>query len=99
MIDFLAEMIEKYGDKIPKGEAEAIKQVAEAKAQEISMVYEAMMNSNPNDKLVQLKSLETLKEVANGEANKVFIPFEATSALSSIGAVAEVLKKDKKSKE
>ena len=26
MIDFLANMIEKYGDKIPKGEAEAIKQ-------------------------------------------------------------------------
>ncbi len=25
MIDFLADMIEKYGDKIPKGETEAIK--------------------------------------------------------------------------
>ena len=77
------------------GEAEAIKKVAEAKAEEISMVYEAMMNSNPNDKLVQLKSLETLKEVANGDANKVFIPFEATSALSSLGAVTEVLKDNK----
>ncbi len=80
------------------GEAEAIKQVAEAKAQEIEMVYDAMMKSNPNEKLVQLKSLETLKEVANGDANKVFIPFEATSALSGIGAIKEVLKDDKKSK-
>jgi regulator of protease activity HflC (stomatin/prohibitin superfamily) len=79
------------------GEAEAIKQVAEAKAQEIEMVYDAMMKSNPNEKLVQLKSLETLKEVANGDANKVFIPFEATSALSGIGAIKEVLKDDKKS--
>jgi len=78
------------------GEAEAIKQVAEAKAQEIEMVYEAMMKSNPNDKIVQLKSLETLKEVANGDANKVFIPFEATSALGSLGAIKEVLKDDKK---
>ena len=78
------------------GEAEAIKQVAEAKAQEISMVYEAMMNSNPNDKLVQLKSLETLKEVANGDANKVVIPFEATSALSALGSMKEILKDDKK---
>ena len=78
------------------GEAEAIKQVAEAKAQEIEMVYEAMMKSNPNDKIVQLKSLETLKEVANGDANKVFIPFEATSALSSLGAVKEILKDTKK---
>ena len=80
------------------GEAEAIKQVAEAKAQEIEMVYEAMMKSNPNEKLVQLKSLETLKEVANGEANKVFIPFEATNTLSSLGAVKEILHDDKKKK-
>ena len=80
------------------GEAEAIKQVAEAKAQEIAMVYEAMMKSNPDEKLVQLKSLETLKEVANGDANKVFIPFEATSALSSLGAVKEILTDNKKKK-
>ena len=55
-----------------------------------------MMKSNPNEKLVQLKSLETLKEVANGEANKVFIPFEATSALSSLGAIKEVMDDKKK---
>mgnify|MGYP001121272076 FL=1 len=78
------------------GEAEAIKQVAVAKAEEIQMVYEAMMKANPDEKLVQLKSLETLKEVANGEANKVFIPFEATSTLSSLGTIKEVLKEGKK---
>ena len=78
------------------GEAEAIKKVAEAKAKEIEMVYKAIQNANPDDKLIQLKSLEALKEVANGEANKVFIPFEATSALSSIGAIKEVIKDDKK---
>ena len=54
------------------------------------------MKANPDEKLVQLKSLEALKEVANGEANKVFIPFEATSALSSLGAIKEVMKDEKK---
>ena len=79
------------------GEAKAIKQVAEAKAQEIAMVYNAMMEANPNDKLVQLKSLEALSKIADGEANKVFIPFEATSALSGIGAMSDIVKeKDKK---
>ena len=79
------------------GEAKAIKQVAEAKAQEIAMVYKAMMEANPNDKLVQLKSLEALSKIADGEANKVFIPFEATSALSGIGAMSDIVKeKDKK---
>ena len=74
------------------GEAQAIKTVAEAKAQEISLVYNAMKSANPNEKLVQLKSLEALKEIANGEANKVFIPFEATSTLSSLGSIKEVMK-------
>ena len=78
------------------GEAQAIKEVAEAKAQEIQMVYDAIIKSNPNEKLVQLKSLETLKEVANGDANKVFIPFDATSALGSLGAIKEVFTDDKK---
>ena len=78
------------------GEAQAIKEVAEAKAAEIHMVYEAIKNANPDDKLVQLKSLEALEKVANGEANKVFIPFDATSALSSLGAIKEVMKDDKK---
>ena len=80
------------------GEAEAIKKVAEARADEIHMVYDAMMKAKPDEKLVQLKSLETLKEVAQGDANKVFIPFEATKALSSLGSMAEVVK-DKKNKE
>lgn len=46
----------------------------------------------------QLKSLEALEEVAKGDANKVFIPFEATSALSSLGAMKEIVtdKKDTK---
>lgn len=78
------------------GEAAAIKEVAEAKAKEIQMVYEAIKNSNPDEKLVQIKSLEALQEVAKGEANKIFIPFEATAALSSLGAIKDVMKDDKK---
>ena len=81
------------------GEAEAIKQVAQAKAKEVEMIYAAMKKAEPDEKLVQLKSLESLEKIADGEANKVFIPFEATSALSSLGAVKEILKDDtKKSK-
>ena len=81
------------------GEAQAIKEVAEAKAKEIQMVYEAIKNANPDDKLVQLKSLEALEKVAEGEANKVFIPFEATNALASLGSLSEVVKDNKKKSE
>ena len=80
------------------GEAQAIKEVAEAKAKEIQMVYEAIKQANPDDKLVQLKSLEALEKVADGEANKVFIPFEATGALAGLGTLSEVVKGENKNK-
>ncbi len=80
------------------GEAQAIKEVAEAKAQEIAMVYDAIKKANPDDKLVQLKSLEALEEVAKGDANKVFIPFEATGALAGLGTLSEVVKEKKTDK-
>ena len=91
-----AEILQAEADKEAKirraaGEAEAIRKVAEAKADEVKLVYGAIMKANPDDKLVQLKSLEALKDVAQGEANKVFIPFEATGALSAIGAAADML--------
>ena len=54
------------------------------------------MKAKPDDTLVQLKSLEALKEIANGDANKVFIPFDATNSLASLGAVKEILTDNKK---
>ena len=80
------------------GEAKAITEVAEARAKEIQLIYDAMKKADPDERLVQIKSLETLKEVAKGDANKIFIPFEATSTLSSLGAIKDVMENDKKKK-
>ena len=80
------------------GEAEAIKRVAEAKAKEVEMVYSAIKEADPDEKLVQIKSLEALKEIADGDANKIFIPFEATSTLSSLGAITDIVKEKKEKK-
>jgi regulator of protease activity HflC (stomatin/prohibitin superfamily) len=90
-----AAILEADADKEAKirratGEAQAIKAVAESKASEIAMVYEAIKSADPDEKLVQIKSLEALEEIARGDANKIFIPFEATGALSSLGAAKEV---------
>ena len=79
-----------------EGNAEAIKKVAEAKAEEIKMVYGAIMESKPDDKLVAIKSLEALKDVSNGSANKVFIPFDATKAMAALGAMGDIAKDSKK---
>lgn len=79
-----------------EGNAEAIKKVADAKAQEIAQVYGAIMNAKPDDKLVAIKSLETLEKVADGKANKVFIPFDTTKSMGALGALSEVVKENKK---
>ena len=74
------------------GDAEAIKRVAEAKALEVQMIYSALKDAAPDERLVQLKSLEALKEIADGDANKIFIPFEAaTSNLAELGLKGELL--------
>ena len=75
-----------------EGTAEAIKKIADAKAQEIEMVYGAITKSKPTKELVAIKSLETLEKVAEGQANKVFIPFDTSSTLSALGAAKEIIK-------
>ena len=96
------------GDKQSKilaaeAEAEAIKQVADAKKyQEITVAegkakateitYNAIHTGNPTNDLIAIKYLEALEKVADGKANKVFIPFEATKALAGLGSLKEITK-------
>jgi regulator of protease activity HflC (stomatin/prohibitin superfamily) len=74
------------------GESEAIKKIAEAKAQEVNMVYSAIKDAKPDEKLVAIKSLEALEKVADGQANKVFIPFDATQTLAAVSTMFEMKK-------
>ena len=75
-----------------EGTADAIKKIADAKATEIEMVYGAITKAKPTKELVAIKSLETLEKVAEGEANKVFIPFDTSATLSALGAAKEIIK-------
>lgn len=77
------------------GEAEAIMKVAEARAKEIEFVYGAINNAKPDERLIEIKALETLQKVSEGSANKIFIPFETTKALASLGAMKEIFNSDK----
>ncbi len=75
------------------GNADAIRKVADAKAEEIKLVYTAIMETKPNANLVALKSLEALEKISDGQANKVFIPFDTSKAFSALGSAAELLNK------
>ena len=64
-------------------------ETTEAKAKEVELIYGAIKEAKPDDKLVAIKSLEALERVAEGPANKVFIPFDATKTLASVSALFE----------
>lgn len=75
-----------------EGTSEAIKKIADAKAQEIELVYSAITKAKPTKELVTIKALESLEKIAEGPANKVFIPFDTGSAFSALGSAKEVMK-------
>jgi regulator of protease activity HflC (stomatin/prohibitin superfamily) len=50
-------------------------------------------NGDPINYLVAMKYLETFKEMVSGENNKtVYLPYEASGILSSIGGIKDLLK-------
>ena len=86
-----------------EGKAEAIRTVADAdkfklltvaegEGQAIERVFGAIHNGNPTTDLIAIKYLETLGEIANGQATKIFLPLETAGVLGSIGGISELFK-------
>ena len=78
-----------------QGEAEAKILQAKAEAEAIEKLAEAIKgtSSDPASYQIALKYIETLKEKTSGKDNKtVYIPYEATSLLGSLGGIKEILK-------
>lgn len=86
-----------------EGEATALKTVADAtryqeiavaegQAKAITNVYAAIHEGDPTNDLIAIKYLEALTAIADGKANKVFLPLEATGIMSSIAGIGELFK-------
>jgi len=93
-----------------EGKAEAIKKVADAdkyqkltvakgEAEAIQTVYGAIHEGRPTNDLIAIKYLEALQKIADGQATKVFLPYEASGILASIGGIGELLKEKLSSEE
>lgn len=77
-----------------EGEAEARIKVATAEKEAIDRITEAISatKGDPANYLIAVRYLETLKEMVSGKNNKVvYIPYEATGVLSSIGGIKDML--------
>jgi len=86
-----------------EGEAEAVRKradaekyrqiaVAEGESKAITNVFGAIHEAQPDDKLITLKYLEMLPNLAKGDANKIFLPYEASGIISALSAMVEGIK-------
>ncbi|WP_294394690.1 SPFH domain-containing protein [uncultured Clostridium sp.] len=80
-----------------EGKAKAIEQIAIAESEAIMKVNKAIIDSGTDERVIALKQVEALKEMANNPANKLILPNETLSSLGSIAAIADTLKDIKKS--
>jgi len=78
---------------IAEGQAQARLKVAEAEAAAIEMLTSAIKatKSDPVNYLVAIRYIDTLKDMVSGKDNKVvYLPYEATGVLSSIGGIKDL---------
>lgn len=75
-----------------EGKAKVIEEIAKAEAAAIEIVNKAILESGTDERVIALKQVEALKEMAKGPSNKLILPNETLSSLGSIAAIAEMLK-------
>lgn len=73
-----------------EGQAQAILKVQQANADGIKAIKEA----GADDSVIQIKSLEALEKVADGQSTKIIIPSEIQGFAGTLAALSETVKKD-----
>ncbi len=79
---------------VAEGEAQARIRKAEAEAKAIALITEAVGKStNPANYLLAQKYIQMMRELAQGDkAKTVYLPYEATNLMGSIGGIKELFK-------
>ena len=76
-----------------EGQAEARLRVAQAEAQAIQFVAQAIGTAgNPAQYLIAQRYLEALGAIATGAQKLVFMPYEASGVMASLGGIRELLR-------
>ena len=74
------------------GQAQARLRVAQAEAQAIQVIAQALGSvENPAQYLIAQKYLEALSAIATDADKLVFLPYEASGVLASLGGIRELL--------
>lgn len=79
-----------------EGEAAIILKTQEATSQGILKVFKAMKDSNIDDNILALKSMEALEKLGQSESSKLVLPSDAVNFLGAFKGIKEVMSDDKK---
>ena len=82
--------------KVAEGERHRALTIAEGEAEAIESVFAAIMAQKPTNELIAIKYLETLQKMADGEATKIYMPYEATAVLSSLAGIGDMFQQEAK---
>ncbi|MFA6571687.1 MAG: SPFH/Band 7/PHB domain protein, partial [Bacteroidota bacterium] len=76
-----------------EGQAEARMRVATAEGEAIKFISNALQAQaqDPASYLIAMKYLESLKDIAANSQKVVFLPYESSGILSSLGGIKEML--------
>lgn len=88
-----------------EGEAQAVRLAADAKRYQveteaagesnaITVVFNAIREAQPDDRLIAVRYLDTLEAISQGDSNKIFIPYEASGVLGALGGIKELFNRD-----
>ena len=94
-----AKILSAEGDKQAKilqaeGDAQATITVAKAKAQAVEVYFNGIHQGNPTKDVIAIQYMDTLSKMANGNAAKIFLPYESSALLGSLGTIKEIFNKD-----
>lgn len=98
-----AEGVKEAAIRRAEGEAQAIREVADAQkfekltlaegeAAAIRSVFQAIHDGDPTNDVIAIRYLETLQGIADGQATKIFLPFESSAVLASVAGIGDLFK-------
>ncbi|KPI56501.1 peptidase [Clostridioides difficile] len=91
-----AEAIRQTAIAKAQGEAEMIKRTQMATAEGLKLVFSAMKESDIDNNILALKSMEALEKMAQGKSTKLVLPSEAVNFLGTFKGIKEVMSDDNK---
>lgn len=73
-----------------EGEAQALITVANAKKEAIIAYFNGIHEDKTTSNVLALKYMETLESISSNPANKVFLPYESSALMGSLGVIKDL---------